>query len=58
MSETDRYTSHCPICNSLLDIDRETGYSCPQCGWDESFELKEDGVWIIPDDRGDQERSG
>jgi endogenous inhibitor of DNA gyrase (YacG/DUF329 family) len=52
MSEFDlnRYTSRCPICDSPLDRDERVDYRCPTCGWDETFELDEDGVWFIPDE--------
>lgn len=55
MAETDRYTSRCPVCDGLLDLDEEIGYSCPHCGWNESFELHEDDVWVIPDEHSDEE---
>ena len=54
MSEPDRYTSRCPVCDSPLHLDEDIGYVCPHCGWNESVEVEEDDVWIIPDDRGDE----
>jgi Zn finger protein HypA/HybF involved in hydrogenase expression len=55
MSELDenKYTSRCPICDSPLHLDEDTGYRCPNCGWDASFELDDEEEWIIPDDQGD-----
>ena len=55
MSETDRYTSRCPVCDSPLDLDEDVGYFCSHCGWDESSELEKDETWIIPDDQGDED---
>jgi anaerobic ribonucleoside-triphosphate reductase len=52
MSGTDRYTSRCPVCDSLLVLDEDRGYLCPHCGWDESVDLTDQDTWIIPDDRG------
>jgi hypothetical protein len=57
MSENEWYTSRCPVCDSILDLDRDRGYSCRHCGWNESVELEEDDVWIIPGDRGDRDIS-
>jgi Zn finger protein HypA/HybF involved in hydrogenase expression len=54
MSENDRYLSRCPVCDSPLELDQERGYTCPQCGWDESAAL-EDDVWIVPEDREGEE---
>jgi Zn finger protein HypA/HybF involved in hydrogenase expression len=55
MSETDRYTSRCPVCDGLLELDENRGYCCPHCGWDESRELQYGDVWIVPDDRGNED---
>jgi hypothetical protein len=54
MSENERYTSRCPVCDGRLDLDEDIGYVCPHCGWNEAAEL-EDNVWIVPGDRGDEE---
>ena len=58
MSKMTDYTygSHCPICDGLLEMDEVVGYVCPDCGWDASFELDKDEVWIVPDDRGKEVR--
>ena len=55
MSGTDRYTSRCPVCDSPLELDKDRGYSCARCGWDESSQLEGDEVWIVPDEQGDAE---
>jgi hypothetical protein len=47
------YTSHCPVCDGPLEMDEQRAYCCSNCGWDESYELDEDEVWIVPDARGD-----
>jgi hypothetical protein len=36
-----------------MEMNEAVGYRCPNCGWDESFELDDDEEWIVPDDRGD-----
>jgi Zn finger protein HypA/HybF involved in hydrogenase expression len=54
MSEQDRFTSRCPVCDSPLKLDEDGGYSCPACGWDETSAL-EDDVWIVPGGRDDAE---
>jgi hypothetical protein len=51
----DRDLSRCPVCDSPLKLDKERGFACPRCGWDESTELDEDEMWIIPADRGEEE---
>ena len=53
MSE-DRFTSYCPVCDSLLKLDEDRGYVCPDCGWDTTSAL-EDEVWIVPGGRDDAE---
>ena len=55
MSEIDerRYVSHCPICDSPLERDDQAGYRCPSCGWDETFDLERDDLWLTPSDAGD-----
>ena len=55
MFETDRLASRCPICGSLLELDEERGYSCPDCGWDECAGLENGEVWIVPGERGDKD---
>lgn len=54
MSEKERDTTHCPICEGLLELDEDGGYFCPYCGWDESADPDEDEVWIVPDRGGDE----
>jgi predicted RNA-binding Zn-ribbon protein involved in translation (DUF1610 family) len=53
MSENGEYTERCPICDDRLDRNKQVGYYCPNCGWDESVELEDDEVWVAPDERGD-----
>ena len=54
MSERDRFTSYCPVCDSPLQLDADRGYSCPDCGWDETSAI-EDKVWIVPEGQDDTE---
>jgi uncharacterized Zn finger protein (UPF0148 family) len=53
MSETERDTTRCPICESLLELDEDGAYFCPHCGWDESADPEENEVWIVPDRGGE-----
>ena len=55
MSDSERHTSRCPVCNGELQLDEDRGYFCPRCGWDEPSEDAEAEVWIVPEDRGDKE---